>query len=69
MALAIPLDKMVARNRAYKLQIMENMVRSRLEAGGPLTAQEIVDGVRLTHEEFLYLAQAAMPAMNRDAFE
>jgi hypothetical protein len=69
MALAIPLDKMVARNRAYKLQIMENMVRNRLEMGGPLTAQEIIDGVRMTHDEFLYLARAAMPVMNRDASE
>lgn len=62
-------EKQYKRNMAYKLQVLENMVRSRLEYGGPLQAQEINDGVRLSHEEFLYLARIAMRTLNRDLNE
>ena len=41
----------------------ENIVRNRL-MGEPLTAREIIDGVRLSHEEFLELVSLAMSALN-----
>lgn len=59
-------NKTRARNMAMRLQVQENIVRNRLESGGPLSAQEMNDGVRLTHEEFLYLARLAMQALNRE---
>jgi hypothetical protein len=37
-----------------KHMITAQMVRNRL-ATGPLTAQEVIDGVRLSHEEYLDL--------------
>jgi len=55
-----------ARHMATKLQVMENMVRSRLENGPSLTAQEVMDGVRLSHEEILYLVRLAMRALNHE---
>lgn len=65
--MALPFDpvKMYAREMAIRLQVMENMVRSRVEFGGRLTADEMREGVRLSHEEFLYLARAAMQALNQ----
>jgi hypothetical protein len=50
---------------ATKLQVVENMVRSRLDYGGPLKAHEIERGVSLTHDEFLFLVQLVMPQLNR----
>lgn len=61
--------KMQARAAAQKLQVLENMVRNRLEHGPPLSAQEIIDGVKLTHDDFLYLVRMAMPSLNRDLTE
>jgi hypothetical protein len=58
-----------ARSMARRLQVHENIVRNRLEHGGPLQAHEIRQGVRLTHEDFLYLVQMAMPALNRELAE
>jgi hypothetical protein len=49
---------------ATSLMVQENIVRNRLMYGGPLTAQEIIDGVRLSHEEFLELVSLAMSALN-----
>jgi len=53
------IDWKASRKRAmlHKLQVLENVVRSRLECGGPLSAQEVIDGVKLSHEDFLYLAE------------
>ena len=50
---------------ATKLQVMENMVRNRLDYGGDLRSQEIQTGVQLTHDEFLFLVQLVMPQLNR----
>jgi hypothetical protein len=60
-------NKLVARNFARKMEVMENMVRARVESGGRLTADEIVRGVTLSHEEFLRLFDLARPALWRDA--
>lgn len=62
--MARPINDMRIYHFATRMQVIENMVRSRIESGGPLSAQEIVEGVRLTHEDFLELARLAMPAMN-----
>lgn len=66
MSLSFDPDKSRRRAMATKLQVMENMIRSRLENGGPLTAQEIMDGVRLSHEDFLYLSRLTMTALNAE---
>lgn len=55
----------IARAMAHKMMVQENMVRNRLESGAPLTAQEVMDGVRLSHEDFILLVRAAMPELNR----
>lgn len=60
-------EKAEARYWSSRLQVMENIVRNRLESGDPLTAAERLEGVRLSHEEFLYLVRAAMPTLNRDS--
>lgn len=64
--LPMDLNKMRAQNMARMLQVQENIVRNRLESGGPLSRDEIIEGVRLSHEEFLYLARKAMPALNAE---
>lgn len=64
--MAIPIEnKARERMLATKLQVMENMVRNRLDYGGQLHAQEIQRGVQLTHDEFLFLVQLVMPQLNR----
>lgn len=64
---AIDWNKLSARNFASQMEVRANIVRSRLESGGPLRATEIQDGVRLTHDEFLRLFELAKPALWRDA--
>jgi len=64
MSLKKPLSDMRRRHMATSLMVQENIVRNRLMYGGPLTAQEIIDGVRLSHEEFLELVSLAMSALN-----
>lgn len=66
---AIDWPKVQARAYAARLQIQENIVRTRLEHGDALRADEIAQGVRLSHEEFLYLARKAMPALNAELAE
>lgn len=62
----LPLDtKVRERMLATKLQVVENMIRNRLEHGGPLNAREITEGVRLDHDEFLFLVRLVMPQLNR----
>ncbi len=64
--MAIPIEsKARERMLATKLQVMENMVRNRLDYGGDLRSQEIQTGVQLTHDEFLFLVQLVMPQLNR----
>lgn len=63
------LNKMRNRAMARRLQVQENIVRNRLEYGGPLTAEEISRGVRLSHEEFLHLVRLAMSALNKELAE
>ena len=65
-SLSISPSKSYARIMAARMQVLENMGRSRVEFGERLTAQEMNDGVRLSHEEFLYLARMAMPALNAE---
>ena len=64
MVLPLPIEDMRMRCVAQQLMIKEHIVRNRIEYGGSLTAHEIIDGVRLSHEEFLELARLAMPALN-----
>ena len=47
-------NKVRERHMVDKFDVLAQMVRSAMEHG-PLSAQEIFDGVRLSHEEFLYL--------------
>jgi len=44
--------------------VRANIARSMVETS--LSAQQIIDGVRLTHEEFLYLYEHARPSMYAD---
>jgi hypothetical protein len=64
MSLQKPLPDMRARHMATRLMVHENIVRNRLMSGEPLTAREIIDGVRLSHDEFLELVSLALPALN-----
>lgn len=61
--------KMYRRNMAKMMQVRENIVRTRVENGGPMSTEEKIAGVRLSHEEFLYLARMAMPALNHELSE
>jgi hypothetical protein len=64
-ALEIPIDKMRARAMAHSLMVQEIYVRSRIESGAPLTAQERLDGIRITHDDYLYLVRLAMAELKR----
>lgn len=64
MALPIPIEDMRLLTIARHLMIKEVIVRNRIESGDRLTAQEILNGVRMSHEEFMELMRLAMPALN-----
>lgn len=64
MPIPIPIEDVRLRSMAHRLMVQENIVRNRLEHGGHLTAQEVMAGVRLSHEDFLELVRLAMPALN-----
>jgi hypothetical protein len=63
----IDFDRSRSRQMAARLQFQVDLVRARLESGPALSAAEIAEGVRMSHEDFLYLARAAMRSLNQDA--
>lgn len=64
MALDKSLNDIKMQNFCQRIQIQDQIVRNRLQSGDSLTAQEIWDGVRLSHDDFVTLVQLAMPAIN-----
>lgn len=54
-------EKYRARMMADKMDVVANIVRNKVE--NDINARDLLDGVRLSHEEFLYLYEHAKRSM------
>lgn len=56
----IEVKDMAEWNLLQKHMRTASYIRERLEKGAPLTAQEVDDGVRMSHEEYVDLVKRAV---------